>query len=104
MLLKTARIYDERQRWHINLLLLMPDHLHALIAIAGDDSLSKLIRDYKRATARMASVEWPRNFFDHRLRHDESRSEKFDYIRQNPVRAGLVRSENDWPFIFVGDR
>ena len=78
VLLKTARIYNERQRWHVNLLLLRPDHLHALIAIAGDDSLSKLIRDYKRATARMANVEWQRNFFDHRLRHDESRSGKFD--------------------------
>src|SRR5205814_7592098 len=38
--------------------------------------------------------------FDHRLRHDESEAEKFEYIRQNPVRAGLIREEDEWPYVF----
>lgn len=46
-----------------------------------------LIRDLKRITARMAEIDWQRDFFDHRLRHDESLAEKFEYICQNPVRA-----------------
>ena len=104
VLFDTARIYHERRRWNLNLLLLMPDHLHGLIGIDGRDSLSQLIRDYKRITAKMAGIEWQRNFFDHRLRHVESLSEKFAYICQNPVRAGLVRDEQDWPYVFVPDR
>ena len=32
-LANTARIYHERARWNLNLLLLMPDHLHALIGV-----------------------------------------------------------------------
>jgi putative transposase len=101
-LLKTARIYHGKQRWHLNLMLLMPDHLHALIAIGGDDSLSELLRSYKRFTAKIAGVKWQRNFFDHRLRHHESASEKFEYICQNPVRAGLVGNENEWPCVVTG--
>jgi hypothetical protein len=53
-------------------LLLMPDHLHMLIGVPGDAQLSNLIRDFKRITTRIANISWQRNFFDHRLRHDES--------------------------------
>ena len=31
-----------------------------------------------------------KGFFDHLIRHSESYSEKWEYVRQNPVRAGLV--------------
>jgi putative transposase len=101
VLFDTARIYHEHGRWNLSLLLLMPDHLHALIGIDGRDFLSPLIRDYKRITTKLARVEWQRNFFDHRLRHNESLTEKFAYICQNPVRAGLVANESVWPYVFI---
>jgi putative transposase len=104
VLVNAARIYQERARWNLNLLLLMPDHLHALIGIDGQTSLAQLIRDYKRITANIAGLRWQRNFFDHRLRHDESLADKFAYICQNPVRAGLVRIEYNWPYIFIPDQ
>jgi len=100
-LFDTAKIYHEGGRWNLDLLLIMPDHLHALIGIDGHDSLSQLIRDYKRITTKLSGVEWQRNFFDHRLRHDESLTEKFAYICQNPVRAGLIQNEADWPYRFI---
>jgi len=56
-----------------------------LFGVAGDTKLSNLIRDFKRITARTARIDWQRNFFDHRLRHDESEDEKAEYIRQNPL-------------------
>jgi putative transposase len=103
VLFDSARIYHDHGRWNLNLLLLMPDHLHALIGIDGRDSLSQLIRDFKRITAKIASLQWQRNFFDHRLRHDESLAEKFAYISQNPIRAGLVQDEADWPYVLIPD-
>jgi REP element-mobilizing transposase RayT len=103
LLFETARLYQETEQWYPKLLLLMPDHLHMLIGISPDANLSKLIRDFKRIAARKAKIEWQRNFFDHRLRHDESESEKFEYIRQNPVRAGLIREIDEWPYVFVGE-
>src|SRR5207247_5450730 len=87
VLFESARRYHSSQRWYLKLLLLMPDHLHMLIGVAGNAHLPRLIRDFKRITARMAKIDWQRNFFDHRLRHDESEYEKVAYIRANPVRA-----------------
>jgi putative transposase len=104
VLANTARIYHEQARWNLNLLLLMPDHLHALIGVDGQTSLAQLIRDYKRITAKIAGVRWQRNFFDHRLRNEENLAKKFAYICQNLVRAGLTLSDDDWPYIFIPDR
>lgn len=96
---ETARRYHKAQRWYLKLLVLMPDHLHMLIGVSGDTILSNLIRDFKRITARTAKIEWQRNFFDHRVRHDESEDEKATYIRQNPMRAGLVHTDEQWPYV-----
>jgi REP-associated tyrosine transposase len=72
VLFETARRYHASQRWYLKLLLLMPDHLYKLIGVPGDAQLSNLIRDFKRITTRIGNISWQRNFFDHRLRHDES--------------------------------
>ena len=99
MIFETARRYHLTGRWYLTLLLLMPDHLHMLIAIDGDTALSNLVRDFKRITARTAKIRWQRNFFDHRLRNDESECEKADYILHNPIRAGLITDDQHWPYV-----
>ena len=70
VLFETARRYDAAQKWYLRVLLLMPEHLHILVGIPGDASLSNLVRDFKRITTKIAGIEWQRNFFDHQLRHD----------------------------------
>ena len=45
-----------------------------------------------------ATTLWQREFFDHVLRSSESYSEKWNYVRDNPVRAGLVALADDWPY------
>jgi hypothetical protein len=44
-----------------------------------------------------ATTLWQRDFFDHVLRSSESYSEKWKYVRDNPVRAGLV-SIDAWKY------
>jgi hypothetical protein len=41
---------------------------------------------------------WQEGFFDHLLRTNNSYSQKWNYVRENPVRAGLVKSAADWPY------
>jgi putative transposase len=101
MICETARRYHATHRWYLRLLLLMPDHLHILVGIEGEDSLSGIIRDFKRATSRFAGVCWQRNFFDHRIRRDESLREKEDYIRENPIRAGLIAPGEKWRYVLA---
>jgi putative transposase len=80
---------------------IMPDHIHLFVCGADDFLLTQWIRALKRAlsTAIAASPpHWQKGFFDHLIRHSESYSEKWDYVSQNPVRAGLVHKADDWPF------
>jgi hypothetical protein len=44
---------------------------------------------------------WQDEFFDHVLRGDESLRETIDYIRQNPVRKGLVDKPEDYQWLWV---
>jgi hypothetical protein len=37
-------------------------------------------------------------FFDHVLRSSESYSQKWEYVRKNPMRAGFVTTSDVWPF------
>jgi putative transposase len=41
---------------------------------------------------------WQPGFFDHLLRSADSYSAKWDYVRENPVRAGLVELSKDWKY------
>jgi len=90
VLFETARRYHDAQKWCVKVLLLMPDHLHMLVGIPGDARLPNLVRDNQTKHCQIAGIQWQRNFFDHQLRQNESEAEKYDYICQNPVRAGLV--------------
>jgi REP element-mobilizing transposase RayT len=79
-------------------MVLMPDHFHAIVAFPPYEEISRVIRDWKIYTSRETRVKWQRSFFDHRLRGDESLDQKATYILENPVRARLVGSADDWPF------
>ena len=46
----------------------------------------------------MKGRAWQDGFFDHLLRNGESYGEKWNYVRMNPVRAGLVAHPEDWPY------
>lgn len=76
---------------------LMPDHLHLFVSAGAEFNLGMWVRGLKRAMI-SASRTWQPGFFDHLLRSDESYSQKWDYVRENPVRAGLVSKCEDWPF------
>ena len=97
-ILDSALHLMEIGRWHVRLLVLMPDHLHTLIVVPQEESLASTIRDWKHFVAKHAGIEWQRGYFDHRILNGESLDEKAAYIRANPVRAGLVARSEDWPY------
>jgi len=63
--------------------------------------MRKAVSDFKRWTAHVGGFHWQRDFFEHRLRGNESMNEKADYILMNPVRAGLVASPELWTHVFI---
>lgn len=80
-------------------LMILPDHIHALVSISpqSEQKIGNWVRAFKRTVGKN-SIYWQNGFFDHILRSSESRSEKWEYIRNNPVRAGLARSTAEWPY------
>jgi len=82
----------------------MPDHLHALISFPGNETMETVMRAWKHYLAKEHDLRWQRDFFDHRIRQDESHEEKAAYIRNNPVRAGLVKTPAEWPYVWEPNR
>jgi REP element-mobilizing transposase RayT/mono/diheme cytochrome c family protein len=87
--------------WYAHLVCLMPDHLHALISFPYERPMKQIMADWKRFLSTQLEIEWQREFFDHRLRKEESYREKADYILANPVRAGLVAESEQWPYFWT---
>lgn len=98
-LLDAVRFYHDHQRWFARLFLLMPDHAHALVAFPANEKMGEVLRNWKSFTARQNGIQWQRNFFEHRLRDGEQWELKADYIRQNPVRRGLIADARRWPYL-----
>jgi putative transposase len=83
---------------------LMPDHLHLLVeAGSRPKELAILIRMYKSKCALSGRSDlWQRGFYDHVVRREDSLEDLSHYILNNPVRAGLIRVGEDWPWMIRG--
>ena len=80
---------------------IMPDHIHLFVSNNSVRDLSQWVRLSKRhlsQTIATSPPHWQKGFFDHVIRNSESYDEKWNYVYLNPVRAGLVREPDDWPW------
>ncbi len=108
ILLDELRLAKSRRGWTVGRYVFMPDHLHFFCTEGGDgpsSTLSQFVGQFKQWTSKRiaACVDarqpiWQREFFDHLLRSNESYESKWIYVRDNPVRAGLVARWEDWPY------
>ena len=96
-----------RHGWSVGRYVIMPDHVHFFTIPRSDEAkpLSLAMGKWKEWSAKKilklraeAAPLWQPEFFDHVLRSRESRAEKWLYVHQNPVRAGLVARAEDWSF------
>ena len=104
---------------------IMPDHIHLFVCGPAEFELGRWIGMLKQSIQRSVTTHyevphlasptgrrlqkklvqrshfWQRGFFDHVLRSEESYEQKWNYVRDNPVRAGLVTDADDW--LFAGE-
>jgi putative transposase len=89
---------------YIGSYVIMPDHLHLFVVLAEDRVLSNWMKSLKNSLSKalrrtgLSAPHWQKGFFDHLLRSDESYAQKWEYVRDNPVRARLAKSGDEWPF------
>ena len=95
-----------RNGWAVSSLawVLMPDHLHWLFRLESG-TLSGHMQRFKMLTAQAINRQteakgavWQPGFHDHCIRDERSLARIARYLVENPVRAGLVRKVEDYPY------
>jgi REP element-mobilizing transposase RayT len=84
---------------------ILPNHIHLLV---GDSDVAPYSLDrWVGAWKACVSRRWPkeedkpirqRSFWDRQMWSDQTCDVKWLYVRNNPVRHGLVKHPDDWPF------
>jgi len=83
----------------------MPDHWHALIFPANNDTLPRCMNALKVASAQAlnrlhgtAGPVWQLRYYDHAVRTVKEYRDAIRYMHFNPVTKGLVRKPEEWPW------
>lgn len=104
---------------------IMPNHVHVLIDteiqknfLQEDNildtkyvTLGKIMQLIKGASSREINLHlgrkgtlWLRDYWDHYLRSDNNISGVVDYIKLNPVKAGLVKDWTEWKYLYISEK
>jgi REP element-mobilizing transposase RayT len=102
-LVQNALLHFDGDRCRLLAWCVMPNHVHVVIEILGNRSLSDIVRSWKSFTSRRANVLlgrsgpfWHADYFDRYMRDEEHLARTIEYVEQNPVKAGLIDIAADW--------
>jgi REP element-mobilizing transposase RayT len=103
---KDALMELETVGWSVKHFVIMPNHVHLLVATdQSAEAMSGVWRSWKGRTARWCNLAlerrgafWQRDWFDRWMRDAASIQKTIDYIRNNPVKGGLVSKWEDYPW------
>jgi len=105
-------VHDHPAKVWMHGAVVMPNHVHPVFTPGSDGKgnpfgLAQIMNGIKGTSAHTVNrvlgrrgPVWQRESFDHILRTDESIREKVNYICANPVRKGLVQSEDEYPWLW----
>ena len=107
------RYVNKRRPFHVNAIVIMPDHLHCIWTLpSGDADFSTrwnlLKGHFSRAMDKSERVSesrskrrerglWQRRFWAHLISDQNDFNNHVDYIHWNPVKHGWVQRVVDWP-------
>ena len=95
--------WEQARQWHVGEYLCMPDHLHffCIPGVPHPENVQRRSRYWKRLAGQLQPAlkgQWQPDVRDTQMRDSIHYEEKLSYVRQNPVRKGLVARWEDWPF------
>lgn len=105
-LVKEALQHFHERQYILDDWVIMPNHVHLVLWPMPNHTLSEILRSRKRYTSRHANILlgrtgqdfWQPESYDHWIRNDEERLRIRRYIRNNPIKAGLCKSVEEWPW------
>ena len=91
-------------KYRLHAWVVMPNHLHVLLEF-WEIPLGEVLKSLKSYTAKEANkllgrrgTFWLDDYFDRYIRGDEHFRKVVRYIENNPVKAGLARTPEEWPW------
>ncbi len=105
LFIEVLHSYMRAGKFTVHEFVVMPNHVHVLITIPGDMSVEKAMQLIKGGFSFRANRElgfcgevWQRGFSDVRIKDEESFVEHQNYIKNNPVKAGLVSRPGEYAY------
>src|ERR1051325_6042086 len=105
-------LHDNGSKMRLHIAVVMPDHVHMIFTPLEDASgetfsFEEIVGAIKGASSHTinkalnrSGTVWQDESFDHVIRHAESLEQKIEYVRQNPVRKGLVSRPEDCSWLW----
>ena len=97
-------LFDDGRRCRLLAWAIMPNHVHLLVEM-WQTPLSKLLHSWKILTSKRANALlgragqlWQEDYRDRYIRSEAHYAKAVRYIENNPVKAGLVKSPEEWRF------
>ncbi len=107
LLIDVLRSYVAARKFHLHDFVVMPNHLHLLITVPGDTTIEKAMQLIKGRFSYRLKKEfgylgevWQTSFSEVRADTKESIAGFREYIAQNPVKAGLAESPEQYPYCY----
>ena len=97
-------LWHDTSHWSVTRFVTMPDHIYLMIFASRycTINLRKWAGWWKANTTKTLGYKpgtlWLPDLWDTRMRSMDHLSAKLAYMRENPVRAGLVSRADLWPF------
>ena len=101
LLIDTLAHYRDQGKYLLYEFAIMPDHFHALLTPGDHISLERVMQFIKGGFSYRHDKRghiWQPSFTNHRIRDCEDYEQHRDYIRMNPVRAGLAPTPEAYPY------
>lgn len=103
-IVEDALLHGDVQRYRLLAWCVMPNHVHVLIETREGWPLPGVLHSWKSFTAKAINqylgrtgTVWMQDYFDRYIRDDHHLAAVIAYIHANPVKAGLVQNEWEWP-------
>jgi REP element-mobilizing transposase RayT len=103
-LVENALLHSDSVKYRLLEWCIMPNHVHVLIETFERYPLDQIVQAWKSYTAKVINRHlrregefWQPDYYDRFIRDDAHFSAVRDYIRNNPVAAGLCALPRHWP-------
>jgi putative transposase len=112
---EAIKFWDSR-KWTLYAAVILPDHVHILAQPlsrpeGGSFDLAEVLHSVKNFSAQKISRQrgsqgsiWQDERYDRIVRDDAEFLEKWNYIRNNPLKEGLAQSPEDYPWLYERGR